>query len=93
MPRFRSRVKYEKWKTDRSKKLSPSSNENDGGIPSKEEKWEFNICCLECGKEIVDASNFCPHCGILLNNQDNESGGTLQNEKICRKILLRIRYT
>jgi len=91
MPRFTSRVKYEKWKAERAKKLSQSSNENDGGRPSKEEKEEFSICCLECGKEIIDASNFCPHCGILLKNQDNESSGTLQNEKIYRNIFLRIR--
>jgi uncharacterized membrane protein YvbJ len=91
MPRFTSRVKYEKWKAERSKKLSQSSNQNDGGSPSKEEKDEFSICCFECGKEIVDASNFCPHCGILLKNQNNESSGTLQNEKIYREIFLRIR--
>jgi hypothetical protein len=93
MPRFTSRVKYEKWKAERSKKLSPSRNENDGNRPSKEEKDEFSICCLECGKEIVDASNFCPHCGILLKNQHNESSGTLQNENIYHKFFLRIRNT
>lgn len=93
MPRFTSRVKYEKWKAERSKKLSQSSNQNDGGSPSKEKKDEFSICCFECGKEIVDASNFCPHCGILLKNQNNESSGILQNEKIYHKIFLRIRNT
>jgi hypothetical protein len=93
MPRFTSRVKYEKWKAERAKKFSQSGNENEGGRASKEEKEKFSICCLECGKEIVDASNFCPHCGILLKNQDNESSDTLQHEKICRNILLRIRNT
>lgn len=91
MPRFRSRVTYEKWKAERSKKLSRSGNETDGSRSSKEEKDDFSICCLECGKEIVDASNFCPHCGILLKNQDNESDGTLQNEHIFRTIFFRIR--
>jgi uncharacterized membrane protein YvbJ len=91
MPRFTSRVKYEKWKAERSKQLSQSNNETDGSSLSKEEKEEFSFCCLECGKEIVDASNFCPHCGILLKNQNNESDGTLQNEHIFRTIFLRIR--
>jgi|WetSurMetagenome_2_1015567.scaffolds.fasta_scaffold611264_1 hypothetical protein len=91
MPRFTSRAKYEKWKAERSKKLSQSSNETDGSSSSKDEKDEFSICCLECGKEIVDASNFCPHCGILLKYQNNESDDTLQNEQIYCNIFLRIR--
>jgi hypothetical protein len=90
MPRFTSRVKYEKWKAERSKKFSQSGKENEGGRASKEEKEESSVCCLECGQEIVHASNFCPHCGNLLKNQDNESSGTLQHEKNYRNILLRI---
>lgn len=88
MPHFTSR---EKWRAERSKKLSQSSNENDGGKPSKEEKNEFSTCCFECRKKIVDAHNFCPHCGISLVNQNNESGGELQNENIYRKYFSRIR--
>jgi zinc ribbon protein len=76
---FTSREEYDKWKAERSKKLSQSSED------------EFSTRCFECGKEVVDANNFCPHCGISLRNQNNESGGALQNDKIYRNVLLRIK--
>lgn len=74
-----SREEYEKWKAERSKKLSQLNED------------EFHTRCFECGNEIVDANNFCPHCGIPLKNQNYESGGELQNEKIYRKIVSKIR--
>lgn len=91
MSRFTSREKYLKWKAVRSEKLSQSSNENDGGKPLKEEKDEVRACCFECGKEMLDAHNFCPHCGISLVSQNNESKGELRNENTYRRYFSRIR--
>ena len=57
-----------------------------GADRPKRKKMTSVSAVLSAEKKIVDASNFCPHCGILLKNQDNESDGTLQNENIFRTI-------
>ncbi len=90
MPCFTSREKYDKWKADRAKKLSQSGTNNDEGKRSREEKDNFSARCIECGTKIVAASNFCPHCGLSLKNQNNESGFELQNDNFCRNIFSRI---
>ena len=28
------------------------------------------IKCSECGKQISDKAEFCPHCGITINSKD-----------------------
>jgi len=90
MSRFTSREKYDKWKADRAKKLSQSGPNNDEGKRSGEEEGNSSARCNECGTKMVDAGNFCPHCGLSLKDRDDESGFELQNCSFCRNIFSRI---
>ena len=39
------------------------------------------INCKECGKEVSDSAEFCPHCGFKCNHEENQSVGNTENQQ------------
>lgn len=39
------------------------------------------INCKECGKELSDSADFCPHCGFKYNHEEEQSVGITENQQ------------
>jgi hypothetical protein len=90
MLRFESRQKYEKWKAQKLG-VPPAQGAVSETEGASEDKHDGSaVWCHECGREITQLSNFCPHCGNQIRgcpaeDESKDSFGSF-SERLVRKL-------